>query len=405
VVFEKEKFPRFHIGESLLPYSMGTFERLGVRAKLDERFMPKFGAEIATACGSGVIKNYFSNGLNAKYDKSYQVTRADFDKLLLDNAAENGAEVHEQTMVEHVDFGSEYVTLKIKLPGKTSESAQAKYILDCSGRDAFVGRYFKLTRNYENLKKFSIFAHYDNVVRNEGIEATFIRLVRSKDRWFWLIPLSPTRTSIGMVMDIADFKALKKSPETALEDSLREQPLIAKNMSKAVRVSAVYSASDYSYRNTSLTGDRWLLAGDAAGFIDPIFSTGVFMGLRSGEEAANVLSKVLQNPRGRAKLFKKYERGINKVMNLYLRFVNSWYEPQFAEVITQPTERWKLAATINAVLAGNLSTSFAVWWRMELFYLIVYLQKYFPLCPRVPCVPEPSKTPESSTAQPHTIPA
>src|SRR3954468_18855523 len=175
VVFEKEKFPRFHIGESLLPYSMGTFERLGVRAKLDERFMPKFGAEIATACGCGVIKNYFSNGLNAKYDKSYQVTRADFDKLLLDHAAENGAEVHEQTTVEHVDFGSEHVTLKIKLPGKNSESVQAKYILDCSGRDAFIGRFFKLTRNYENLKKFSIFAHYDNVVRNEGIEATFIR--------------------------------------------------------------------------------------------------------------------------------------------------------------------------------------------------------------------------------------
>ena len=387
-VFEKEKFPRFHIGESLLPYSMGTFERLGVREKLDARFMPKFGAEIATACGSGVVKNYFSRGLGAKHDRAYQVTRSEFDELLLGHSAENGAEVHEQSSVEKIEFGPEEIALTVKSAGAT-QRVRARYVLDCSGRDAFIGRYFKLTRNYENLKKFSVFAHYDNVGRDDGIEGTFIRLVRSRDRWFWLIPLTPTRMSIGMVMDIADFKALKKTPEAALEESLREQPLISKCMMKATRVTPAYSASDYSYRNTSLTGERWLLAGDAAGFIDPIFSTGVFLGLRSGEEAANVLSETLKNPSRRARLFRKYERGMNRVMNLYLRFVNSWYEPQFAEVITQPTERWQLAATINAVLSGNLSSSFAVWWRMQLFYFIVFLQRYFPLCPRVPCVPQP----------------
>ncbi len=386
IVLEKEKFPRFHIGESLLPASMDAFERLGVCEKLEGRFMPKFGAEIATACGTSVIRNYFKDGLNARHQKAYQVTRSEFDQVLLEHAAENGAEVKQQTTVEAMDFGREEVSLKTQTPAGP-ERIRARYVLDCSGRNAVIGQFFKLKRSYENLKKFSVFAHYENVAREEGIEGTFIRLVRGLDRWFWLIPLSATKMSIGLVMDIADFKALKKTPEAALEDSLREQPLIWRCMQSAQRVTPVYSASDYSYRNTSLAGERWLLAGDAAGFIDPIFSTGVFLGLKSGEDAAHTLDEVLCNPAARAKAFRKYERGVKRVMNLYLRFVNNWYKPHFAEVITRPATRFQLAATINAVLAGNLSSSFSVWWRMQLFYLIVALQRYVPLCPRASLLP------------------
>jgi 2-polyprenyl-6-methoxyphenol hydroxylase-like FAD-dependent oxidoreductase len=196
--------------------------------------------------------------------------------------------------------------------------------------------------------------------------------------------------SIGIVMDIVDFKAMKKKPEQALEDALREQPQIWSRMTQATRVTEVYSASDYSYRNTSLFGDRWLLAGDAAGFIDPIFSTGVFLGIRSGEEAANALHEALRNPHGRLAVFKKYEHSVNRVMNLYLRFVNNWYKPHFAAIITRPVQRLQLAATVNAVLAGNLSSSFSIWWRMEIFYLVVFLQRFFPLCPRVSLNPQDS---------------
>jgi flavin-dependent dehydrogenase len=202
-----------------------------------------------------------------------------------------------------------------------------------------------------------------------------------------MIPLSPTKMSIGMVMDIVDFKAMNKSPETAMEDCLREQPMISSRMSRAERVSPVYSVSDYSYRNTALAGERWLLAGDAAGFIDPIFSTGVFLAIRSGEEAALAIEEALKKPKRRERAFRRYERGLRRVMNLYLRFVHNWYKPQFIEVITNPVERFQLAPAVNAVLAGNLSNSFAIWWRMELFYLVVFLQRFFPLCPRL--TPDP----------------
>jgi len=389
LVLEREKFPRFHIGESLLPYSMDAFERLGLIEKLDARFLPKYGAEITTACGTNSAKILFKNGLRAKHDHAYQVTRSEFDKVLLDHSSENGAIVWEETNVENLEFRPEEVGLTVNTLGK-SQKIRARYLLDCSGRGSVVGNYFKLKRNYENLKKFSVFAHYENVARDKGVTGSFIRLIRAADRWFWMIPLTETKMSIGIVMDIVDFKAMKKGPEQVLEDALREQPQIWSRMAESTRVTEVHSASDYSYRNTSLVGDRWLLAGDAAGFIDPIFSTGVFLGIRSGEQAANALNEALSNPRCRPAVFKKYEQNVNRVMKLYLRFVNNWYKPQFAAIITRPVQGFQLAATVNSVLAGNLSNSFSIWWRMEVFYLVVFLQRFIPLCPSVSLNPRDS---------------
>ncbi len=405
VVLEREKFPRFHIGESLLPQSMDAFERLGVIGKLDAKFLPKYGAEITTACGTNSAKIFFKDGLGARHDRAYQVTRSEFDKLLLDHSAENGATVLEQTSVETLDFHPEEVGLIVNTRGEPGK-IRARWLLDCSGRGSVVGNHFKLRQTFANLKKFSVFAHYENVARDAGATGSFIRLIRGRDRWFWMIPLTATKMSIGLVMDLTAFKALKQAPEAALEEAIREQPQIWSRMAQAERVTEVYSASDYSYRNTSLFGDRWVLAGDAAGFIDPIFSTGVSLGIRSGEQAANALAEVLKNPSARPRVFRQYERGVNRVMNLYLRFVNNWYQPQFAEVITRPVDHLQLAATVNAVLAGNLSNGFAIWWRMEVFYLVVFLQRFMPLCPRVslnpqdnaPALKSPQAVPEKAPA-------
>ncbi len=402
VVIEKEKFPRFHIGESLLPYSMEALDRLGLREKIDARFQPKHGGEITTSCGAQSVKFHFKNGFRLKHHCAYQVERSEFDKVLLDHAAENGAEVREETRVDTFEFGGDETVLAVNSGGQT-EKISARYIIDCSGRNTVIGNFFKLKQGYESLKKFSVYAHYENVDRDEGVDGTLIRLIRGRDRWFWMIPLSPTKMSIGMVMDIADFKAMKKSPESAMEDCLREQPAISSRMARSERVGPVYSASDYSYWNTTLAGERWLLAGDAAGFIDPIFSTGVFLAIRSGEDAAIAINEALKNPARRTAAFRKYERDVRRVMNMYLRFVTNWYKPQFIEVITNPVEHFQLAPAVNAVLAGNLGGGFAIWWRMQLFYLVVFLQRYLPLCPRLSLVPkneEPVSAAEMNKAAP-----
>jgi geranylgeranyl reductase family protein len=385
VVLERERFPRFHIGESLLPYSMDTFERMGVQEKLKGISMEKIGGEVASACGTRKVRFYFRSGFRLTQTKSYQVKRADFDKLLLDHAAECGAEVREECAVERVEFSEEGVTLGVKDAGGAA-TVKARYVIDCSGRNSVIGNHFKLRKVYDTLQKFSVFAHFEDVPLRDREELNLTRLIRGGDFWFWMIAVSETRISVGVVTDTANFKKLKKTPEEALEHFIGKMPEMRERMAGARRVSQVYSISDYSYRNSRFTGERWMLAGDAAGFIDPIFSTGVFIAILSGEQCADALNGVLDAAGRRVGLFRVYEKQLNRVMDKYLRFVEAWYRPEFIEVFTNPVEGLNLVGAVNAALAGNVGNSFALRWRMELFYLILFLQRHVALVPRLPLV-------------------
>src|SRR2546425_6620544 len=286
ILFEREKFPRFHIGESLLPFSMKAFSRLGLHEKfLRAGFIKKFGGEIVGACSETGTKFYFKDGYRSQTDHAYQVTRGDFDKVLLDHAAECGAEVQEQTSVDRIEFKANEVTLfwKTRCPDEvgsarcadrtsqrdvptTEGRVRARYLIDASGRTSVLGRQFKIKKTYDHLQKLSIFAHYDGVWRAEGIDGTLTVLVRAIDRWFWLIPLTADRTSVGVVLDSETFRKSKLSAEDFLEQASAEQPIIAKRMTKARRVS------------------------------NPIFSSGVFLAVFSSEKCADALNEVLDHP-------------------------------------------------------------------------------------------------------------
>ena len=346
------------------------------------------------------MKFYFKDGFRSRRDRAYQVTRSEFDKLLLDHSRENGAEVREETEVKKIAFKPDRVTIDIETSTGVSETLEARYLLDCSGRQTVLGNFYNLKRTYDHLQKFSVFAHYENVDRAEGIDGTLIRMVRGLDRWFWMIPLTQTRMSIGVVMDSATFRAMKLSPEATLEKCIAEQPMVFERMKRAERVSPVYSAGDYSYRNAKFSGDRWLLAGDAAAFIDPVFSSGVFLAIMSAEKAADTLDEVLRSEWRRRRLFKNYSRCINRIMDVYLTIVNSWYRrgKEFIEVFLNPTDTMQIAAAVNAVLAGNEGKSFQIKWRMWLFYFFVNAQRFLPLSPRLSLVPQMETSP--SPAEP-----
>jgi flavin-dependent dehydrogenase len=396
IVFEREKFPRFHIGESLLPFSMKAFSRLGLHEKiLHAGFLKKYGGEIIGACSDTGTKFYFKDGYRSQTDHAYQVTRGDFDKVLLDHAAESGAEVHEETAVEGVEFSNDSVDLAVR-SNDTSHSIRARYLVDASGRASVLGRQFKIKKTYEHLQKLSIFAHYDGVWRAEGIDGTLTVLLRAIDRWFWLIPLTAERTSVGVVLDSETFRKSKLSAEDFLQQVLTEQPTIAKRMINARRVSKVYVEADFSYRSKRLHGDRWLLAGDAAGFIDPIFSSGVFLAIFSGERCADALNEVLDHPHKVKRLFAQYERSLNRAMDVYLRFVDAWYTKEFIEIFLAPRNVLGLAAAVNAVLGGNVGNSFPIRWRMWVFYFLVWLQRHHPIAPRLTLVPKKEETPMSA---------
>jgi flavin-dependent dehydrogenase len=393
IVFEREKFPRFHIGESLLPFSMKAFTRLGLHEKFSSAgFMKKFGGEIFGACTEQGTKFYFKDGFRSQTDHAYQVTRSDFDQVLLDHAAECGAEVHEQTRVDQVEFSTDEVELTVTCDG-SSHSVRARYVIDASGRGSVLGKKFNIKKTYDHLHKLSIFAHYDGVWRPQGIDGTLTVLIRGIDRWFWIIPLTATRTSIGVVLDSETFKESKLNAEDFLERALAEQPIIAKRMTNARRVSHVYVEADFSYRSARLHGDRWLLAGDAAGFIDPIFSSGVFLAVFSGEQCADVLNEVLDHPSRAKRLFPRYERAVNRAMDVYLRFVNAWYTKEFIEVFLAPRDFLSVPPAVNAVLGGNVGNSFGIRWRMWVFYFLVWLQRRYPIAPRLTLIPKKEEAP------------
>ncbi|PYL49234.1 MAG: NAD(P)/FAD-dependent oxidoreductase [Verrucomicrobia bacterium] len=412
IVLEREKFPRFHIGESLLPFSMQTFTRLGLQQKLRAHFVEKFGGEIAEAGGEKAAKFYFKDGFASRTDRSYQVTRSKFDKMLLDHAGEAGAEICEETSVDDVMFDDGGVTLRIRDLNqagvadpryrKIGPELRAKYLIDASGRNSVIGNKFKLKKSYQHLQKLSLFAHYEGVEREAGIDGTLTRMVRTLDSWFWVIPLENNRTSIGIVLEAADFKKSGLSAEQFFERAIAEQPLVRNRIGGGRRVSQVYTAADFSYRSQKLTGDRWLLAGDAAGFIDPVFSSGVFLAVLAGEQAADVLHDVLDHPKRVRRLFRHYERLVNRAMDVYLRFVESWYAgKEFVEVFLTPTQLFQIPPAVNAVLGGNVGNRFAIRWRMELFYLIVRLQRKWTLCPRLSLVPKTDR--EAAPLNPASI--
>jgi flavin-dependent dehydrogenase len=372
VIFEKEKFPRFSVGESMLPATLNTLERMGVREKIDKAdFLIKYGGEIVSACGQRV-RFYFRNGFKSKRPTAYQVLRSKFDKILLDHAADNGCEVRQETSVNSFEIDDEGVTLKA---GSGQQVTKAKFLIDCSGRNCLIGNRLQLKRSFPNLRKFSLYAYYEDVRREPGPDGTLTRMVRTKDSWFWMIPLQGNTTSIGVVMDTDKFKDLKMTPEDALAHCIAEQPVVNEWMEKARRVTNVYATGDFSYRNKQLFGDRWLVAGDAAGFIDPVFSSGVFVALLSGELAADAINLVLDQPQKRAKAFRYYQRRIGRVLDIYLRWASAWYTQEFVEVFLFPKEMFELVPTVSAVLSGNEVRDFGMRWRLCIFHMLVALQK------------------------------
>jgi flavin-dependent dehydrogenase len=295
--------------------------------------------------------------------------------------------VREETSVTNVAFFADRVELHIQGRGCAPGKIGARYVIDASGRHSVLGNHFKLKETYPHLQKISIFAHYEGVEADEGRDGTLTRQLRAADRWFWYIPLSQSRSSIGVVLDTALFKEAKKSPEDFLDESLAAQPFLTRRMRRARRVTQAYASADFSYRQSRLTGDRWMLAGDAAGFIDPVFSSGVFLALLAGEECADTLNVVLDHPRKAPRLFANYEKLLRRAMNRYLRFVNAWYSREFIEVFLYPQDVLQIPPAVNAVLAGYIRGSFAVRWRMAAFYFLVWLQRYLPFCPRRTLVP------------------
>ncbi|OLC54998.1 MAG: hypothetical protein AUH92_03110 [Acidobacteria bacterium 13_1_40CM_4_69_4] len=389
VLFEKEIFPRFHIGESLLPFNMDLLRRLGILDRVAERFVEKRGAHLVSSDGGVTRDIIFAEGFVPGHPRAYQVLRSSFDELLLRNAADKGARVYEgHAVIEAAPshHGGCAVTARGRRGGPVR--CRARFLLDASGRDAFMASRLGLRDMVPHLRKAAVFAHYEDVPRAPGPAGGNIVLVLLRDGWFWFIPLPGGTTSVGLVAEGAALRRSGLPPETLLEEALRRCPAAHERTRAARRISPVWTASDYSYGCREIAGDGYLLLGDAAAFIDPLFSTGVWLAMSSAEIAADTLDRALGRNGRPARLspstFAAYERRVRRHVRVYTRIVSRFYQPGFLDVFLRPGERFRIREAVVSLLAGMADPTPPVRLRLWCFYFVIRMQQAWRLNPPVP---------------------
>ena len=382
VLFERERFPRFHIGESLLSTANDALAELGLTERIAAQGFPvKWGADLATHDGAAGRSVDFAASREIRRPQTHQVCRERFDALLLDRAREAGVEVREATRVDGCDFDRNGVTVRFA----GSRSARVAAVVDASGRWGLLARAFDLRRDEPRLANVAVYAHFSGVPRLGGERAGDIRIVaRSDAGWFWLIPIDDRLMSVGAVLPKPLYRALEKgSPEQMLAALVADTPAVAGLMRDAVREWPVRVERDFSYGARAYAGDRWLLAGDAGSFLDPVFSTGVSIALESGLEAARELDRALADGRFEARRFRRFEATQRRRFERFRRFVLAFYTPWFRDLFFQPTAPRPLFRAVVTVLAGNWQPSWRTRFLLAIFFGFVAVQRYLPLAPKL----------------------
>lgn len=400
LILERERFPRFHVGESLIPYGNEEMRAIGVWPKLERGgFMPKLGAEFVTGDSSAATRILFGRYLDPAYAQTFQVERSRFDQLLLEHSVESGAEVWQETSVKWVTTSNESVKVSCVREGLAHE-LEARWIFDASGRDAFLGKQMQLPKTDLGLpKKFATFAHFKGIKRNDAPADGHITVVRLDFGWFWMIPLDAEKTSIGLVQTLDHFRSTGLKPDQFFGHVVATTPELQKRMSVAERVSEFYFAGDYTYRHLQNAGPRWLLIGDAAGFIDPIFSSGVMLAIKSGYRAAQ--TALIADNAGRPLNEREqtgYTREVEKMCKVFLNMIKMFYDNHSFEVFMTPCPFPGMDAAVNNLVAGNTKLGWRLRVRVWAFYAICALQRYVPIVPKLKLVPEAAPTPVAAAS-------
>ncbi len=388
LVLEKEHFPRFHIGESLLPYNHALFEELGLLPALENAGFPmKKGAQFHLGNGSKGVGFAFKNGRFTRHTAAFQVERSKFDQILLTHARTCGAEVSEGVSVERIESDAEGVSV-LAASSEGKRTYRARLLIDASGRGNVTGTQEAIREPNLKLRKLAIFGHFEGVSLDAGESAGDTVIVRLNTKWFWLIPLrigagGNSKVSVGLVMDRDEFSQSGRSAEEVFEQLVASSPPVAARLRQARKVSPIQVTSDFSYRNRSFWSSRVIRVGDAAGFIDPIFSSGVYIAMYSAKLAASAVIEELKFGGNGSSRFPAYERRLQSAMAIYMEMVENFYTTPFMEVFLEPRAKWNLDAAVNAVLAGELEGGWKLRWRMRVFFWLVRLQSKRPFMPRV----------------------
>ncbi|MCP4246813.1 MAG: NAD(P)/FAD-dependent oxidoreductase [bacterium] len=334
LILEKANFPRHHIGESLIPQAYWTLKRLGMLEQLEASDFPrKQSVQFVSASGKESQPFYFTDRDPHECSITWQVRRDVFDEMMLDNARRHGAQVRHGVLVNEVLFeGSRAVGVRATVAGKV-QKITARVVVDATGQSAILSRQLNIRYADARLRKAAIYAYYQGAVRDQGRDAgaTIIIHTPSRDGWFWYIPLPDDITSIGVVAPPSDLCAGRgDDPLVTLEEEIAGCVGVARRLAPAQRVSQAYVTSDFAYRSRQAAGDGWVLVGDAFGFLDPVYSSGVMLALKSGELAADAIEQALQADDPSAERLGCFGPQLVAGMQLLRQLIHVFYDPKFS---------------------------------------------------------------------------
>lgn len=361
LVLERDKHPRFHIGESLLPRSREVFTKLGIEPELEARFIRKYGARFLCSNTRRISAYSFADAFDPTFEYAYQVPRAEFDHLLFKHAAERGAEMREEwEAVDIVYDGARAVGVRARpvaggVKGDIVE-LRARVIVDATGRDTMLASRMRRKAPVAQLDKTAVFTHYTGAFREEGIHEGNIQIIIFDHGWFWVIPFRGELTSVGAVCSSQWIKSRKKGESLdEFFDRTVECSSFAKEMlANATRQRPVHALADFSYRIDQLAGDGWLFVGDSGGFLDPLFSTGAHLAVKGAELAASAIDAALRSGDVSRAAFVEYEKSMRYAVDLFLGVVQGFYAGEFRETIFEQNQRPTMRKLITTILSGDV---------------------------------------------------
>lgn len=373
LVLEREKFPRYHIGESLIPFTYGPLERLGMIPKMREScFVKKFSVSFVQPDGRRSVPFYF----HTRYDintiaQTWQVRRAEFDLMLLDNARENGAEVREQTRVTRLlkNDSGHVIGVEAETAGGGTRQFFARLVIDASGKEAFASNREGWRVGDPGLNKVAVWTYYRGSKRAGGMDegATTIAFIPERG-WFWHIPMHDDRVSVGVV---AEGKYLTRDgvrdPEAIFQREIRENKWIEEHLSEGVCEGEYWLTSEYSRHSKFGASQGLLLVGDAFAFLDPVFSSGVMLALKSGVMAGDAVNEALAANDLSPARFADYASQLRLGLENMRKLVYAFYDPGFSfkEVVTRYPEA---ADELTDCLSGDVNKDYtALWERIREF--------------------------------------
>jgi flavin-dependent dehydrogenase len=335
LLLERSATPQFKVGESLMPATYWSLDRLGVLEQVRASAFPKkWSVQFFDHRGVGSRPFYFHEFSSEESSQTWQVQRSEFDQMLLDNAAKKGVEVHRGVSVREVRFaGERAVGARLRMPDGTPLEVGAKVVVDASGQSALLARHLGLREFESELKNVSYYTHFEGARLDGGIDAGATLIFRTADRkaWFWFIPQPGDRVSVGVVGTVEDLVENRGGdPETVFEEELRQCPRLAERLVGARKTMPMKAIRDFSYHAKRVAGDGWVLVGDAFGFIDPIYSSGVFLAMKSGEMAADAIVEALEADAPTAENLGRFEDELRRGTEALRQLVHAYYDPNFS---------------------------------------------------------------------------